>query len=183
MADVQQPKKIPLSPLPLPYELLALAIRYAQAAYELSPYIARRPTQDGLVDMLAEWQEESDPEDVSQDTRKQRREDATEERADTIASYRRYIGMAIICLKRVVSLEGGGDVRLDLRARAMLAELLVRETKNTVEAESILTKGVSMFETLSGPICQADNPRLCTDCGGFARQYTFQPMIRLQLVC
>ena len=124
--EVKKAGKTALRPLSIPLELLALATRYLQAAHSLTPLLARRPVRT-VVTTNAEDDKDS------------------QEYADLIATYRRYVAAAIMCLRHVSQLDGGGDVRIDLRAKAMLAELLIRETTEVMEAENLLTKGASIF--------------------------------------
>lgn len=114
-----------LQTLPIPVQLIALATRYLAAAHSLTPSIAERPSGDG-DDLITE----------------------ETEHADYISTYRRYIEASLTCCKAV--LDGGKDpsrpqdydARYELRARAMLAELLVRETKDSANAELHIAKGV-----------------------------------------
>lgn len=113
--------------LPLPVQLIALATRYLAAAHSLSPHIAHRPSRDSTEEEAAH--------------------------ADYVSAYRRYVGASLTCCRAVV--DGGKeavsgsqleahDARFELRARAMLAEILVRETKDVAEAELHITKGVCL---------------------------------------
>ena len=124
-------------PLPLPLELLTLATRYVYAAHSLSVKLAKRPACPPSL---------SHSESPSRSDQQAYEKDQLEQ-ADLLSIYRRYIAAAIAALRYVTRLgtggsNGVGDARIDLRAKAMLAELLIRETKETSEAEALLTKGV-----------------------------------------
>jgi len=124
-------------PLPLPLELLTLATRYVHAAHLLTVKLAKRPAYPPSS---------SHPESPDKHSSQAYEKDQLEQ-ADLVSSYRRYIAAAITALRYVTRAgsggsDGVGDARIDLRAKAMLAELLIRETKETSEAEALLTKGV-----------------------------------------
>jgi hypothetical protein len=54
--------------------------------------------------------------------------------------YRRYVLASVTLLREV--LREGSDLKIELRARCMLAEVLIRETEGSSEAERVISKGV-----------------------------------------
>lgn len=146
--------------LPAPVELLALATQYLDAAHALTPQLARRPS----------WSHpDSSHGGPGHQVGSSLADREYDERlaADLLASYRRYVAAAIVCLRRSAQLlDGSAEVKLDLLVKAMLAEVLVRETKNSREVEGILTKGVGgwnkMVEQRMHCFVSAEpTPRLC----------------------
>jgi hypothetical protein len=132
-----------LQALPLPLQLIALATRYLAAAHALSPEIAERPTTTTDAAAAASAVKLGEGDEAADS-------DSARSHADYISAYRRYISASLTCCRAVV--DGGKDpatrtqdhdVRYELRARAMLTELLVRETNDVAEAELHITKGVS----------------------------------------
>lgn len=144
MQQFQQEAAV-LQSLPLPLQLIALATRYLAAAHSLSPLIAERPKDEVQAGPAVKL------EGGDQDAGHVHESDDARAHADYVSAYRRYISASMTCCRAVV--DGGKDstrtqdfdVRYELRARAMLAELLVRETKDVAEAELHITKGVSVW--------------------------------------
>lgn len=126
----------PLAFLPAPLELLILATRYVDAAHRLTPSIARGFSH---VNSLSHSSPGHHQDSAYTDT-------AQQETADThttfISIYRRYMTAALAACGSAVKL-GGPDVRLNLQARLMLAQLLATETCNAERAEQVMAKGVS----------------------------------------
>ena len=121
---------VPLQSLPAGYALLALAMQFLRQAHALTPQLARRPTDDAV-------DQEQDNGGASSTT-------------DLVANYRKLIDAALMCCRAAVDQveEQGGmvdmeGIKLQLRARAMLAELLVRETNAAEETELHISRGVS----------------------------------------
>lgn len=133
--------------LPKTYLQFALAFRALRAASDLSPIIARRPRSDGYVEMQPEWLELSDDDNArgSNGFWKDKREDSDAERQATLSLYREYTWTAMLQLHEIIDYQAEGDFKLELRARLMLAEILVRECQDTALAESLITKGVSVL--------------------------------------
>ena len=136
-------RPMPLQPLPAGYTLLALAMQFVRQAHALTPVLARRPT--------------------AHDNDQEQDEAGASSTIDLVANYRRLIDAALICCRAVVDQveEQGGTVdmegiKLQLRARAMLAELLVRETNATEETELHISRGVSAAAVLLGRV--VDDP-------------------------
>lgn len=128
----------PLKTLPIPLELLVIATRYVNAAHRLSSIIAA-----GHIPSTGDISEH----DVQMEGEAGSGATSTPHQsggvyADFISMYRRYMLGAIIACEGAVRL-GGADVRHDLRARLMLAELLARETHNSEQTEEVIAKAVS----------------------------------------
>lgn len=123
--------------LPMPMELLVIATRYVNAAHKMTPVIAAGyscGTGENLHDLRTAGQAmEEDATDTSHAS--------ACTYADFISTYRRYMLGAIACCGHAVRL-GTQDIRLNLRAHLMLAELLARETHNTERTEKLIGKGV-----------------------------------------
>lgn len=152
-----------MQPLPLPFELIALACRFVEAAHELCPFIAVRPPAVPISEMSENLgtrttgkQDLQKLEQINQylhhledlispdaEATLERRKIATD-LGDLQAAYRRYIAAAIACLRRALKLpEVISRTSLELRVKTMLAELLINETRETAQAESLILSGVS----------------------------------------
>lgn len=127
----------PLKTLPAPLELMVIATRYVNAAHRLSSIIAAGYTYPGDdVSVKA-------PTDAAEGAAATAAQPTGSMYADFVSVYRRYMLGAIISCEEAVRL-GGPDIRQNLRARLMLAELLVRETHNTERTEQVIAKAVSL---------------------------------------
>lgn len=150
--------------LQLPYELLVLACQFVENAHALAPGLAIRPPALPPSDfgaVLSSNSETSLQADLSRldkmddylrnaealysldpKTLPERRR-IMADLGDMLASYRRYIAAAIICLRKVIAIDDiDGSPVIRLRAIAMLAELLINETEEAAEAEMLLSRGV-----------------------------------------
>lgn len=125
----------PLKTLPVPLELLVIATRYVNAAHRLTSIIAAGYTYAGQDVFL--------PEGGAKAATTSSTRPSGSTYADFVSVYRRYMLGAIISCEEAVRL-GGPDIRQNLRARLMLAELLVRETHNTEHTEQVIAKAVSL---------------------------------------
>jgi hypothetical protein len=142
----------PLRELPVPVELLILATSYMHAAHSLTPLIARGARdgslyadEDGVKDEEMEDDEldELESENDNDDENKMFKREKDTMYADQLSTYRRYISAAIMACSSAVKL-GGPDLKLNLRARLMLAELLVKETEEREKAEEVIARAVSI---------------------------------------
>ena len=152
-----------VQPLPLPLELIALTCRFVEAAHELCPFIAVRPPAVPISEMSETL---STITTNAQDLQKLKQinqylhhledlippdAEATLERrkamtdlGDLRAAYNRYIAAAIACLRKALKLpEVISRTSLELRVKTMLAELLINETRETAQAESLILSSVS----------------------------------------
>lgn len=125
LATAEQPA-VALKDLPLPLLLLTLAQACHSSALSLHPVLSRRPSTAAGSN-------------------------AQQRYAQAWLSYTRLIAAAIALLKKVVELaqggaggEGAAGGRMELRARAMLAEMLALcDSSARAEREKMISRGVS----------------------------------------
>jgi hypothetical protein len=109
-----------LKPLPPSRFLLYLASVYLSHARSLSSLLCRKPETRR-----------------SPDDQKPRSWGSYHQ---LVNRYRRYVFASVTLLREVLRVES--DVKVELRARCMLAEVLIKETKGSSEAERVISKGV-----------------------------------------
>lgn len=149
---------VELRTIPVSIELLILATKYVHLAHLLTATIGQGvPDGPGEeTQVVVKKEEDEDMEIDALSSREARARDGKDGETnrdkdsrylDCLAAYRRYISAAIVCCSAAVK-RCNGDIKTQLRAMLMLAELLVRETEEHERAGLIMSKGVSASSPL-----------------------------------